>query len=88
MAKKQKEVEERRPYSDYTKPDEYKILKKKTIKELIAPSGIDASNIDHLAFCFSDFTSVMSWFAFSNAFSSICLSKMRIFLSSTSGAVE
>ena len=48
MAKKQKEVEERRPYSDYTKPDEYKILKKKTIKELIAPSGIDASNIDHL----------------------------------------
>ncbi len=48
MAKKQKEVEERRPYSVYTKPDEYKILKKKTIKELIAPSGIDASNIDHL----------------------------------------
>ena len=48
MAKKQKEVEERTPYSDYTKPDEYKILKKKTIKELIAPSGIDASNIDHL----------------------------------------
>ena len=34
--------------NDYTKPDEYEILKKKTIKELIAPSGIDASNIDHL----------------------------------------
>ena len=47
MARKQKEVEER-PYNDYTKPDEYKILRKKTIKELIAPSGIDASNIDHL----------------------------------------
>ncbi len=29
-------------------PEEYKILKKKTIKELIAPAGIDASNIDHL----------------------------------------
>lgn len=27
---------------------EYEILRKKTIKELIAPSGIDASNIDHL----------------------------------------
>ncbi len=27
---------------------EYDILKQKTIKELIAPSGIDASNIDHL----------------------------------------
>ena len=27
---------------------EYDILRKKTIKELIAPSGIDASNIDHL----------------------------------------
>lgn len=35
-------------HNDYTKPDEYEILKKKTIKELIAPSGIDASNIDHL----------------------------------------
>ena len=28
--------------------EEVSILKKKTIKELIAPSGIDASNIDHL----------------------------------------
>ena len=28
--------------------EEISILKKKTIKELIAPSGIDASNIDHL----------------------------------------
>ena len=31
--------------NDYTKPDEYEILKKKTIKELIAPSGIDLSLI-------------------------------------------
>ena len=30
------------------KEPELEILKKKTIKELIAPSGIDASNIDHL----------------------------------------
>jgi len=34
--------------NDYSNPNEYQILKKKTIKELIAPSGIDASNIDHL----------------------------------------
>jgi hypothetical protein len=31
-----------------SKQEEYNILRKKTIKELIAPSGIDASNIDHL----------------------------------------
>ena len=34
--------------NDYTKPDEYRILRKKTIKELIAPSGVDTTNIDHL----------------------------------------
>ena len=49
MSKKQRrEEEQQRQLSDYTKPDEFEILKKKTIKELIAPSGIDASNIDHL----------------------------------------
>ena len=50
MAKKnQNELERQKQLNnDYTNPDEYQILKKKTIKELIAPSGIDASNIDHL----------------------------------------
>ena len=38
---KQKEVEVQKQHSDYTKPNEYKILKKKTIKELITPAGID-----------------------------------------------
>jgi hypothetical protein len=33
---------------DYSGKEEYKLLKGQTIKELIAPSGIDASNIDHL----------------------------------------
>ena len=46
--KKQREGKQQRQLNDYTKPDEYEILKKKTLKELIAPSGIDASNIDHL----------------------------------------
>lgn len=47
--KKQRKLErERQLNNDYTNPDEYQILKRKTIKELIAPSGIDASNIDHL----------------------------------------
>ena len=46
--RKQREEEQQRQLNDYTRPDEFKILKKKTIKELIAPSGIDASNIDHL----------------------------------------
>ncbi len=50
MAKKnKKELEKQKQLNnDYSKPDEYQILKKKTIKELIAPAGIDASNIDHL----------------------------------------
>ena len=49
MAKrKQREEEQQRQLNDYTRPDEYRILRKQTIKELIAPSGIDASNIDHL----------------------------------------
>ena len=49
MAKKQKLQEEelQNQFREYQE-DEVRILKKKTIKELIAPSGIDASNIDHL----------------------------------------
>ena len=50
MAKRNQREEEKlqNQQNDYTKPDDFKILKKKTIKELIAPSGIDASNIDHI----------------------------------------
>ena len=48
LKKKQREEEQQRQPNDYTRPDEFKILRKKTIKELIAPSGIDASNIDRL----------------------------------------
>jgi hypothetical protein len=33
---------------DYSGKEEYKLLRGQTIKELISPSGIDASNIDHL----------------------------------------
>lgn len=47
--KKQKQQEEfQAQRNDYRSNEELKILHKKTIKELIAPSGIDASNIDHL----------------------------------------
>ena len=46
--KRQREEEQQKQLNDYTRPDEFQILKKQTIKELIAPSGIDASNIDHL----------------------------------------
>ena len=50
MSKKQKrELEElQNQNSVQNNEPEYEILRKKTIKELIAPSGIDASNIDHL----------------------------------------
>lgn len=49
MAKKQKQLEEelQNQFNEY-REDDVRILKKKSIKELIAPSGIDASNIDHL----------------------------------------
>ena len=49
MAKRRQGEEElQKQHNDYTKPDDYQILRKKTIKELIAPSGVDASNIDHI----------------------------------------
>ncbi len=47
--KKKRELEEQQKQMEMLKQEpEYDILRKKTIKELIAPSGIDASNIDHL----------------------------------------
>jgi len=50
MSKKQvRELEKYQMQSSLKSNEpEYDILRKKTIKELIAPSGIDASNIDHL----------------------------------------
>ena len=50
MSKKKQKLEEQEKMlqmNQHNEP-ELEILKKKTIKELIAPSGIDASNIDHL----------------------------------------
>ena len=44
--KRQKQEEEERKLQN--NDEERDFLRKKTIKELIAPSGIDASNIDHL----------------------------------------
>ncbi len=50
MSRKQRKEQEELQMRNNPKQDEleYDILRKKTIKELIAPSGIDASNIDHL----------------------------------------
>ncbi len=48
MSKKQKLQEETQNQFREYQEDDVRILKKKTIKELIAPSGIDVSNIDHL----------------------------------------
>ena len=42
--KEQKEMEGQ----ENQNKEEVKFLKRKTLKEIIAPSGIDASNIDHL----------------------------------------
>ena len=42
--KQQPEEEEQKKSVD----DEYKVLHKKTIKEIIAPAGIDASKLDHM----------------------------------------
>ena len=46
--KKQKQELEENLQNSMMQPEESKILRQKTIKELIAPSGIDASNIDYL----------------------------------------
>ena len=47
--KKRKQQEElERQYNLSREEEQVNILRKKSIKELIAPSGIDASNIDHL----------------------------------------
>ena len=50
MGKKQRREQEKYQMQNSLQQNEpeYDILRKKTIKELIAPSGIDASNIDHL----------------------------------------
>ena len=48
MRKSRKQQEEERKKQLMSKNEEPGILKRRTIKELIAPSGIDASKIDHL----------------------------------------
>ena len=49
MSKKKRELELRTQQNNLSMQEpKYDILRKKSIKELIAPAGIDASNIDHL----------------------------------------
>ena len=49
MTKKQKkELEQMQAKMLNSQEQEPRILKKKTLKELIAPAGIDASHLDHL----------------------------------------
>ena len=43
-----KQQEEERKNQLISENEENEILRRKTVKELIAPSGIDASHIDHL----------------------------------------
>ena len=43
-----KKLREQEDLENQHKEDEVKFLKRKKLKEIIAPSGIDASNIDHL----------------------------------------
>ena len=48
MRKNKKQLEEERRQQELANQEQPGSLKRKTIKELIAPSGIDASHIDHL----------------------------------------
>ena len=51
MAKKKKQQQEEEKLQEQFKEyrdEDVRILRKKSIKEVIAPSGIDASHIDHL----------------------------------------
>ncbi|MGN1352150.1 MAG: VirB4 family type IV secretion system protein [Clostridia bacterium] len=47
MRRKKQQEKLEKQYNDLQEP-QYNILKKQTLKELIAPAGIDASHIDHL----------------------------------------
>ena len=46
--RKKKYRQEEEEDQEMSNKEKYRFLRKKTIKELIAPAGIDASNIDHL----------------------------------------
>ena len=48
MRKKKKELQLEEEQNQINRTEEVEFLKKRTIKELIAPAGIDASKIDHL----------------------------------------
>ena len=48
MKSQKREQEELQNQNNEMQEPQYNILKEKTLKELIAPSGIDASHIDHL----------------------------------------
>ena len=48
MLKKKEKQKPQQENSEVSIEEKYEFLKQKTIKQLIAPAGIDASNIDHL----------------------------------------
>ena len=63
--KKQKKQIENVEQVNLIEQEQYNILKKKSIKELIAPSGIDASNLDYLKITSSTTRYARSFFIFS-----------------------
>ena len=63
--KKQQNQVEKVEQANYVENEQYNILKKKSIKELIAPSGIDASNLDYLKIVSSTTRYARSFFIFS-----------------------
>lgn len=63
--KKQKNQLENVEQVSFMEEEQYNILKKKSIKELIAPSGIDASNLDYLKIVSSTTRYARSFFIFS-----------------------
>jgi len=63
--KTQKNQMENVEQANIVKEEQYNILKKKNIKELIAPSGIDASNLDYLKIISSTTRFARSFFIFS-----------------------
>lgn len=48
MSKKKKKLKSQEEQQKTLNGDNIDILQKKTVKDLISPSGIDASNIDHM----------------------------------------
>ena len=66
MLKKKEKQNLQQNSEELSMEEKYEFLKRKTIKQLIAPAGIDASNIDHLEIISDTTRFARSFFVYSD----------------------